>query len=72
MKVERQELGAEERARLAKELEKLSGDIARAEERLANPNFLARAPAHVVEGGHANLAEMRERQAVLRSGLGLS
>ncbi|HEV7505366.1 MAG TPA: valine--tRNA ligase [Thermoanaerobaculia bacterium] len=72
VKVERQELGEEERGRLAKELEKLTGDIARAEERLANPAFLAKAPAHVVEGGHANLAAMRERQAALRSGLGLS
>ena len=72
VKVEKQELGEEERGRLAKELEKLNRDIANAEQRLANPDFLAKAPAHVVEGGHAKLAEMRERQAVLRSGLGLS
>ncbi|HEV7785053.1 MAG TPA: class I tRNA ligase family protein, partial [Thermoanaerobaculia bacterium] len=72
VKVERQELGEEERGRLARELEKLTGDIARAEERLANPAFLAKAPPHVVEGGHANLAQMRERQAALRSSLGLS
>jgi len=71
VKVERQELGEEERGRLAKELEKLDGDIGRAVERLANPAFLAKAPAHVVEGGHANLAQMRERQAALRSSLGL-
>jgi valyl-tRNA synthetase len=72
VRVEKQELTEEDRGRLARELEKLNGDIARAEERLANPGFLAKAPAHVVEGGHARLAEMRERQAVLRSGLGLS
>ena len=72
VKVERQELGDEERGRLTKELEKLVGDIARAEERLANPGFLAKAPPQVVEGGHARLAEMRERQAALRAGLGLS
>ncbi|HSS48643.1 MAG TPA: class I tRNA ligase family protein, partial [Thermoanaerobaculia bacterium] len=72
VKVERQELGEEERGRLARELEKLDRDIANAEERLANPDFLAKAPARVVEGGIAKLAEMRERQAALRSGLGLS
>jgi len=70
--VERQELGEEERSRLAKELEKLDRDIASAEARLANAEFLAKAPAHVVSGGVARLAEMRERQSALRSGLGLS
>ncbi len=69
--VERQELGEEDRGRLAKELEKLIGDIARAEERLANADFLAKAPAHVVSAGRARLVEMRERQAALRSSLGL-
>ncbi|HEV2854329.1 MAG TPA: valine--tRNA ligase [Thermoanaerobaculia bacterium] len=70
--VEKQEMSAEERSRLTKELEKLDGDVARAEERLSNPDFLGKAPAHVVEGGRAKLAEMRERQATLRSSLGLS
>jgi valyl-tRNA synthetase len=70
--VEQQEMSAEERGRLAKELEKLEGEIVRADERLSNPDFLGKAPAHVVEGGRARLAEMRERQAALRSGLGLS
>jgi valyl-tRNA synthetase len=70
--VEAQAMTAEERARLEKELEKLTSEIARAEERLANPEFLAKAPAHVVEGGRARLAEMRERQATLRSSLELS
>jgi valyl-tRNA synthetase len=70
--VEKQEMSAEERSRLARELEKLSSEIARAEERLANQDFLAKAPAHVVEGGRARLAEMRERQATQRSSLGLA
>jgi len=70
--VEQQEMSAEERGRLAKELEKLDGEVARAEERLSNPDFLGKAPAHVVEGGRARLAEMRERQSTLRSSLGLS
>ena len=70
--VEKAGMSAEERGRLARELEKLTVEIARAEERLANPNFLAKAPAHVVEGGRARLAEMRERQSTLRSSLELS
>ena len=70
--VERQEMSAEERARLAKELEKLTAEISRADERLANADFLAKAPAHVVEGGRARLGEMRERRDTLRSSLGLS
>jgi valyl-tRNA synthetase len=70
--VEQQEMSAEERGRLAKELEKLTAEIARADERLSNPDFLGKAPAHVVEGGRAKLAEMRERQNAMRSSLGLS
>jgi valyl-tRNA synthetase len=70
--VEKQEMSAEERARLAKELEKLTTEIGRAEDRLADPSFLAKAPAHVVEGGRARLAELREREATLRSALGPS
>jgi valyl-tRNA synthetase len=68
--VEQAAMSAEERGRLAKELEKLEGEISRAEERLSNADFLAKAPAKVVEGGRAKLAEMRERQASLRSSLG--
>jgi valyl-tRNA synthetase len=70
--VEQQQMSAEERGRLAKELEKLTAEIARADERLSNPDFLGKAPAHVVEGGRAKLAEMRERQTAMRSSLGLS
>jgi len=69
---EQQAMSADERARLAKELEKLTAEIGRAEDRLASPDFLAKAPANVVEGGRARLAEMRERQAALRSSLGPS
>jgi valyl-tRNA synthetase len=69
--VEKTAMSAEERGRLERELDKLTAEIGRAEERLANPEFLGKAPAHVVEGGRAKLAEMRERQAALRSSLGL-
>jgi valyl-tRNA synthetase len=68
--VEAQEMGEEERRRLQKELEKLETEIARSEERLGNEQFLAKAPANVVETGRARLAEMRERRESLRSSLG--
>ncbi|HMB54262.1 MAG TPA: valine--tRNA ligase [Thermoanaerobaculia bacterium] len=63
------EMGAEERARLEKELEKLSGDIAAAEARLGNENFLAKAPPAVVEGNREKLAELRERRQRIEAGL---
>jgi valyl-tRNA synthetase len=62
--------GAEERERLERELDKIAGDIARAEERLANAAFLAKAPPAVVEGGRTRLAELRERQEMIRASLG--
>jgi valyl-tRNA synthetase len=70
--VEKTEMSAEERGKLEKELEKLTTEIGRAGDRLSNADFLAKAPAHVVEGGKAKLAEMRERQATLRSTLGIA
>ncbi len=68
--VEEQKLGQEERRRLGKELEELEVAITRSEERLSNEQFLAKAPAHVVETGRARLAEMRERRQGLSSRLG--
>jgi valyl-tRNA synthetase len=64
-----QELGGEERGRLEREIEKLAAEIARAEARLADEQFLAKAPAQVVAGGRARLAEMKEKQASLRASL---
>ncbi|HVT19202.1 MAG TPA: valine--tRNA ligase [Thermoanaerobaculia bacterium] len=63
-------LGEKERERLAREIDRLAGEIARAEERLADAQFLAKAPAAVVAGGRARLAELRERRERLRAGLG--
>jgi valyl-tRNA synthetase len=63
-------LAGEEKERLGKELDKLTAEISRAEERLGNPQFLAKAPPAVVEGGRSRLAELRERQAHLRAALG--
>jgi len=69
--VEAQEMGADERRRLEKELEKLDTEIGRSEERLSNEQFLSKAPAQVVETGRAKLAEMKERRASLRASLGV-
>jgi valyl-tRNA synthetase len=62
-------VGSEERERLGRELEKLDGEIARAEQRLSNGEFLAKAPPAVVAGGRARLAELRERQERIRASL---
>ena len=51
-----------ERARLAKELERVAGDIARARAKLANSNFVDRAPAAVVEQERARLAQFEATQ----------
>ncbi|HVT57874.1 MAG TPA: valine--tRNA ligase [Thermoanaerobaculia bacterium] len=68
--LERQALDEHERGRLARELAKLAGEIARAEQRLGDPQFLAKAPAEVVAGGRARLAAMREREQRLRDSVG--
>ena len=47
---------AQEAARLRREVEKAAGEIAKIDKKLANPNFLAKAPGGVVE-------EQRERRA---------
>jgi valyl-tRNA synthetase len=47
---------AKERERLAKEVARLSGEVAKAKTQLANPSFVERAPAAVVQ-------QMRERVA---------
>jgi valyl-tRNA synthetase len=67
---EPQKMTEEERGRLLKELEKLDADIGRAEERLSNEQYLAKAPAQVVETGRVRLAEMKERRESLRASLG--
>jgi valyl-tRNA synthetase len=53
---------AAERERLQKELEKLEKPLASAKARLADPQFLSKAPEHVVEG----LRKQVEEQTVMR------
>ena len=54
-----------EKARLAAELARLDGEIQRAEKKLSNESFTAKAPAAVVEGERAKLAKYIEnRQGV--------
>jgi len=58
-----------ERQRLAREIEEVAEGIARSEALLANEDFLAKAPAHVVERERVKLADYRRRQAKLRERL---
>ncbi|MBE6556099.1 MAG: valine--tRNA ligase, partial [Ruminococcaceae bacterium] len=58
-----------ERARLSTELQKLDGEIERAERKLQNEGFVAKAPAAVVEGERAKLAKLRENRAGVAAAL---
>jgi valyl-tRNA synthetase len=64
------EAGGEERGRLEAELGRLEGEIARARERLANRQFLAKAPPEIVAGNRRRLAELEERRERLAAGTG--
>jgi valyl-tRNA synthetase len=54
---------AAERARLAKEMQKADADIARVDAKLANANFVARAPEEVVEEEKEKREEALARKA---------
>jgi len=60
---------AEERARISKEIARVEGEIAKANTQLANPSFVERAPAKVVEQMRARLAGFEETLAKLRQQL---
>jgi valyl-tRNA synthetase len=60
---------AVERGRLAKEIKGHAGDIDRAEKKLANADFLARAPEDVVEENRERLAESQATKARLEAAL---
>ena len=60
---------AKERQRLAAEIEEVTTGIAGSEKLLANEDFLAKAPAQVVERERNKLAGYRQRQAKLQERL---
>ena len=60
---------AAERARLNKEIGVLSGDIERTAKKLANADFVARAPEEVVEENKERLAEAESSRAKLQAAL---
>ena len=60
---------AEERARLQKELERAEADVVRRQAKLANANFVDRAPAHIVQGERDLLAAAETTAGKLRDQL---
>ena len=58
-----------ELARLAKEIERLRGDVARVETKLQNPSFVDHAPVDVVTQSRAKLNEQRAALARLEEQL---
>jgi valyl-tRNA synthetase len=59
----------QERQRLDKELAKARAEIARFDQKLANPKFLDRAPADVVETQRARRAEVEQTRQKLEAAL---
>jgi valyl-tRNA synthetase len=51
-----------EKARLTKELEKIETEITKAEQKLNNPNFTAKAPPHVLQEHQQRLAEWKAKR----------
>ncbi|HEX3169908.1 MAG TPA: valine--tRNA ligase, partial [Burkholderiales bacterium] len=60
---------AAERARLGKEMERLAGEIAKTAGKLANANFVERAPAAVVEQERQRLVHYETTVAKVRAQL---
>jgi valyl-tRNA synthetase len=60
---------AAETARLKKELEKADTEIARLDQKLADPNFTARAPAHVLEDHRQRRADWQAKREHLLEAL---
>ena len=60
---------AAERDRLQKELARIEGEMGRLQKQLANEQFLAKAPAHVIEGMRKRLSEVVVLVVKVRDGL---
>ncbi len=60
---------AAEKARLAKELDRLAGEVKRFEGKLGNADFVARAPEEVIEEQREKLADAIERISKLKDAL---
>jgi valyl-tRNA synthetase len=59
----------QERQRLGKEIAKAAAEVARFEQKLANPKFLDRAPAEVVEEQRQRRAEAEQTRRKLEAAL---
>ena len=60
---------AAEQARLEKEMAQVAADIARIDAKLANADFIARAPEEVVEGEREKREEAERRRAKINEAL---
>jgi len=58
-----------EKARLKKELEKIEAEAAKVEQKLANPNFTQKVPAHVLEEHKQRLAEWHGKRDHVKTAL---
>ena len=59
----------EEEKRLLKEIAKVEKDVELFAKKLANENFVANAPRHVLEKDRAKLAEAEEKRTILQESL---
>ncbi len=60
---------AAEKARLTKELQKIQGEIVKVQQKLNNPNFTSKAPAHVLQEHKQRLAEWQAKEARVQQAL---
>ncbi len=60
---------AAEKGRLTRELEKIESEITKANQKLGNPNFTAKAPPHVLQEHQQRLAEWQAKRERARNAL---
>jgi valyl-tRNA synthetase len=58
-----------EKKRLGKELEKIEAEVAKVEQKLNNPNFAGKAPAHVLQEHKQRLAEWQAKRDRVKASL---